>query len=176
MKERRSVTLPITVLTLVLIVWGLSVSAPIVRTIEASDRLGCVGPHLTQFLVLMAVGMAAGIAFGAPIRRGAGYAVRAILPNFSDKRQDQALKAAAFVLIVANMVLVFPWLNARVDQFVATHDALRAEIDIVVLLMGSMAGAGWAVLWKRYAWIGLLLSFAMLLMMLANTLTRHAWC
>jgi hypothetical protein len=42
--------------------------------------------------------------------------------------------------------------------------------------MGGLSGAAWTVIWRRYAWAGAALTIVMMLMMLTNTLSRHAWC
>lgn len=159
-----------------LVAWSFVVSSPFDRYIRRADQLGCVGPHLTQLLLLMTLGMLSGAAMGGAIRSGAQVAGRAVFPNWSERARQRALQGFAVLLIVANMVLVFPWLNLKLDQFVASHDGLKAEIDLVLFLMGGLSGGAWAVLWRHRASVGIVISLAMLLMMLANTLTRHAWC
>lgn len=176
MKLRNLWRQPFGVLWLVMPVWFIAVSGPADRLIGSADRLGCVGPHVTQYLVLSAAGMVMGLAYGSYVQWGAERAARALMPSFSDRRRTQAVQALSLLLIIAGMMLVFPWLNARVDQFVGAHAILRAEIDLVVFLMGGLSGAAWVLVWRRHAWIGPILSMAMLLMMLVNTLTRHAWC
>jgi hypothetical protein len=161
---------------LVVACWAAAVSGPVERLVRSSDQLGCIGPHLTQFFVLTIAGMAGGLSLSPLVERGSDYAARAIMPSLSERRRGQVLKAGALLLIVGGMVMVFPWLNSHVDQFIAVHNALRAEIDLVVLVMGMLSGAAWTVIWRRYAWAGAVLTIVMMLMMLTNTLSRHAWC
>lgn len=176
MKMPKLLRVPLLAILIVAATWALAVSRPIENFVKSSDALGCVGPHLTQYLFLMAAGMATGLAFGPLVERSADPVATAIMPTFSQRRRQQVLKAGAILLVVAGMVLIVPWLNSRVDQFVAVHNVLRAEIDLVVFLMGGLSGAAWVVIWRRYAWVGATLSILMLLMMLTNTLSRHAWC
>ena len=161
---------------IVILAWGVTVSWPVENIIESSDRLGCIGPHLTQFLALMALGMATGVGFGPTIHHWADRGMEFVFPKKSEAERARILRLAGIVIIVVSMIFVFPWTSAQVDQFVVLHQTLTAETDLVVYVMGGFAGVAWHILWNKYAWFGIALSILMSLMMLANTLSRHAWC
>jgi hypothetical protein len=120
--------------------------------------------------------MATGVGFGSTIHHWAGRGIEFVFPKKSSAGRTRILRLAGIVIIVVSMIFIFPWTSAQVDQFVVLHQALTAETDLVVYVMGGFAGVAWHILWNKYAWLGGVLSILMSLMMLANTLSRHAWC
>jgi uncharacterized membrane protein YidH (DUF202 family) len=159
-----------------LLLWAVMVSGPVQQWVYRADLGGCVGPHLTEVLGLMVAGMVSGLAIGPATFRWARWAAAAVLPRQAERQQTASVKAAAVVVIVVSMVFVLPWVSPEVDRFVSLHTLLAVEAFLVVYLMGTLAGAAWHALWERQAWVGVVLSLAMILMVMANTLSRHAWC
>ena len=68
------------------------------------------------------------------------------------------------------------WSNAHLNGFVDDHQLFSVEADLLVLGSGVLSGVSWQVLWKKWAWLGIPISWGMSYAVLANVLSRHGWC
>ncbi|WP_430626247.1 hypothetical protein [Sulfobacillus thermotolerans] len=68
-----------------------------------------------------------------------------------------------------------PVTNAHI-VFIDTHIPLLVEADLLLYLMGVIAGSSWYIILDRQSWLGLLVTPAMALMIIGSVLAGHGWC
>lgn len=141
-----------------------------------ADVHGCVDVHGLEYVAFVISGMLLGLALGPSVRQGAGSVASAILPNVDERSRVRRVNALATLFILLGMVVDGFWLSPGFNVFIDTHRTLMVEADIVLYGMGILSGAGWYWLLDRQAWIGLLTTVAMALMVIGSVLTTHSWC
>lgn len=171
-----SAPLAVVITLLTLLAYALLVSGRLQAWVLASDQLACVDPHALTDTALFLVGMGPGLAFGRQAAAAAGSAATLLLPQTDAARRDGYLRGIAALFVVLGMGMNVLWIVPSLNLFVDLHATLLVEVDVLVYLMGAMAGAAWYVLLARQAWIGLLVDAAMALMVVASVLSRHGWC
>lgn len=163
-------------LGILIVGYALMVSAWVTRDIVSADRSGCLGPHITTAWGLSVLGMIAALLLISSVSTLIHTVMSAFLPHQSERLRWQIARTVAIVFLVGNALAGLIWTNPTLDLFVALHRPLRTEADLLILAMGFAGGVAWRTLWPKWAWLGLIISIIMTYMVLANTLSRHAWC
>ncbi|MCY0863765.1 MAG: hypothetical protein OWQ57_02325 [Sulfobacillus sp.] len=159
-----------------LALFALSVSSRWFQAAAAADRQGCVNVHGLEYATIVQAGMIFGLAVGPAIIRWARQAARVLMPEADATRRQQRINAVAALSIVLGMLTDIFWVVPQFNVYIDLHRPLLAEADVVLYGMGFFAGAGWAILLERQAWIGWLISLAMALMVIGSVLSTHSWC
>ncbi|MCL6597051.1 MAG: hypothetical protein K6V73_12735 [Firmicutes bacterium] len=159
-----------------LLVYAAVVSHPATRWVVASDRLGCVDPHALVDTAVLLAGVVLGLAWGADAVRAAYAGADALLSEASPPRRRAYVRTLAVLTVVLGMAVNVLWILPSLNLFVDRHAALAVEVDVLVYLMGALAGAAWHAILDRQAWVGALVTAAMSLMVVGGVLSQHAWC
>lgn len=156
--------------------YAASVSHWITRDIVSSDRHGCLGPHIVTAWAMGVLGMGAALVLVPTVERLVQGVMAAFLPHQSSALRWQIARTLAAAFLIGNALAGLIWTSPRLDLFVDLHRPLRTESDVLIMAMGLAGGTAWRTLWPRWAWLGVGISIFMTYIVLANTLTRHAWC
>ncbi len=141
-----------------------------------ADRHGCVDNHTLQYTAILVAGLLGGLALGPWVLRWSSSAIKALMPDASDEMRMRRIKAVSVALILLGMAVDFLWIIPSLNVFIDTHVPLLVEVDLLLYLMGVIAGASWYIILDRQAWLGLLVTPAMALMIIGSVLAGHGWC
>jgi hypothetical protein len=156
--------------------YALLVSGSVGAWIARADRRACVDPHALGDTGLLVAGVALGLVWGAAATDAAVGAADVLLPTVAPERRRAAVRALAALVLVLGAGMNVLWIVPALNLFVDVHTALRIEVEVLVYLMGALAGAAWYALLGRQGWIGVLVTAAMGLMTVGSVLSQHAWC
>ncbi len=163
-------------LALSLGVYAVAVLGAVDRAATQADRLGCVDLQAVQDQVVIVAGLLAGLALGATLGRWARAAAAALLPAAPEARRLAAVRLASLVAIAAATAVNALWVDPRVGAFIGLHRPLLVEADLLLYLMGTLAGGAWYALLDRQGWLGLLVAPAMALMLVSTGVVGRGWC
>jgi len=159
-----------------LALYGGAVSGLLQRLSTQADRLGGVDAHAVQDQLLLVAGLLAGLAVGPAIARWVHAGATALLPAAPKGRRLAFVRAVAFSAITAATAVNVLWVDPRVGLFIDLHRALLVEADLLLYLMGLLAGGAWYLLLDRQGWLGLLVAPAMALMLVSTGVVGRGWC
>ena len=162
-------------ITLSLALYALLVWTHTLSFIMRSDVGGHVTWHALQFLGIFTSAMLCGIAIGQQAQKVTRTALVALQPNQPDIRVDRMLKTAARIVIAMGMMYAFLWISPALNRFLDAHPPLLVEGDSLLYVMGAATGASWAILYGRRAWLGLLVSPVLSLLVISNALVTQSW-
>lgn len=143
--------------------------------VEHSDLDGRVTWHALQFLGIFVVAILCGIAVGPRAQSMAQVALAGLQPNNPDEDIDRTLKTVARIVIAMGMMYPFLWIAPSLNRFLDVHLPLLVEADTLLYVMGIVTGVGWFILYEQRAWLGLLASPALSLLVISNALVTHSW-
>jgi hypothetical protein len=141
-----------------------------------ADRSGCVDNHTLQYTAILLSGLLGGLALGPWVLRWSGSALAALMPAASEEMRYRRIKTLSVALILLGMAIDFLWIMPSLNLFIDTHIPLLVEADLLLYFMGAIAGASWYIILDRQAWLGLLITPAMALMIIGSVLAGHGWC
>ncbi|MCL4494266.1 MAG: hypothetical protein M1294_05555 [Firmicutes bacterium] len=156
--------------------YAAAVSYPIQSLSYLADRGGCVDNHTLQYTGILLAGLLGGLALGPWVLKWSASALRALLPQVSEDLRYRRLKALSVAFILLGMAIDFLWIVPSLNLFIDRHTPLLVEVDLILYLMGAIAGSSWYVILDRQSWLGILVTPAMSLMIIGSVLSGHGWC
>lgn len=166
----------LTVAAVSVCLYAAAVAVTVRRAEWRADLRGCVELHAAVYQVLLAAGLALGLAAGTAVAPWTAAAARSLLPGAADGRRTAFVRAAALVVIALCLAANALWTNPAVNLFIDGHRAVLVETDVLLYGMGAAAGAAWFLLLDRYGWLGALLMPAMAFMLVGAAFTGSGWC
>lgn len=163
------------VITLSLALYAVLVWTRTRQLVEKSDLGGDVTWHALQFLGIFTVAILCGIAIGPRAQTMARAALSGLLPNHPDADIERTQKIVARIVIAMGMMYPFLWIAPSLNRFLDVHLPLLVEADALLYVMGILAGTAWWILSGQRAWLGLLASPALSLLVISNALVTHSW-
>ncbi|MCY0874901.1 MAG: hypothetical protein OWT28_01245 [Firmicutes bacterium] len=139
------------------------------------DQAAVVLPHDAIYFAILFAGVWLALSLSTTVRRIAEVFAQVLLPKRSDAQRAAFLRAASAAMIVLGMLPTLAWTLPSLNLFIDTHLALLIEVDVIVVVMGFLAGTAWSVLIPERAWLGLWVTPAVVLMTLANVLSHFSW-
>lgn len=139
------------------------------------DQKSLVSFHGVQYGMIFLAGMGMGIAVASSLIFGMQVLVRSIQINPTAADVDRTLKKFAWVTVGVAMSPAIIWTVASFNKFVDQHVGLMVEVDLLVLFMGLVSGSSWFVILSKRFWLGPVISFIMILMLVGSVLTKSAW-
>ncbi|WDL96123.1 hypothetical protein [Alicyclobacillus sp. ALC3] len=157
------------------LLYGLSVTQAVSTFCASETTHEALVAQSCQYVLVTFAGMLMGTVIG-PSVEGAARGLWRVLHDAPDNgyfhRSQVRLSITVLTLSsLANLLL----LVHRLNQFVDAHPVLKAEILVLVYVMGVLMGAAWYVLLRRQSGWGIVASSAMSLMVVSNTLSSHSW-
>ncbi|WP_053959497.1 hypothetical protein [Sulfobacillus thermosulfidooxidans] len=151
-------------------------SNPMFEIIQAADNKGCIGWHLLLTWGLTLLGMIATLAIFVQADEWVERLVGIFLPHKSVDVHQKVAQYGAMAILVGNALVGLIWTNPFLNEFIDAHKPLYVETDLSILVMGLLGGVAWRLLWKKWAWLGLIVTVLMSYGVVANVLSRHGWC
>ncbi|OLZ09136.1 hypothetical protein [Sulfobacillus thermosulfidooxidans] len=151
-------------------------SSPLFEIIQAADKKGCIGWHVLLTWALTVLGMIATLTLFVQADVLVERLVGIFLPHKSLEAHQKVARYGAMMILVGNALVGLIWTNRAVNVFVDAHKPLYVETDLSILAMGLLGGLAWRLLWKKWAWLGLIVTVLMSYGVVANVLSRHGWC
>ncbi len=158
------------------VVYAAAVSYHIQHLSYLADRGGCVDNHTLQYTAILLAGLLGGLAMGPWVLQWSSSALKALMPQAPEAMRTRRIKALAVALILLGMAIDFLWIMPSLNLFIDTHIPLLVEADLLLYVMGAIAGASWYIILDRQSWLGLLITPAMALMIIGSVLSGHGWC
>lgn len=157
------------------ILYALAVSTPMNALCIRETLQGSLLAQGLQYACIMLSGMLFGMANGRWLEPLTHTIWRLVThPSaMADFRRSQVHICATILTVSSftNLLFLIQWLN----RFVDAHVGFKTEAIILVYIMGALTGGAWFMLLRRQAWWGLLLSFAMSMMVVSSVLSAHSW-
>ncbi|SMC02155.1 hypothetical protein SAMN00768000_0373 [Sulfobacillus thermosulfidooxidans DSM 9293] len=141
-----------------------------------ADSKGCVDNHTLQYTAILMTGLLGGLALGPWVLKWSTSAIKALMPDTPDEIRYRRIKALSIAFILLGMAVDFLWIIPALNVFIDQHTPLLVEVDLILYLMGAIAGASWYIILDRQSWLGLLVTPAMALMIIGSVLAGHGWC
>ncbi len=163
-------------LVISLLGYTIAVSAHIQYLSNLADQRGCVDNHAVQYTAILLTGVLGGLALGPWVLRWSASAMKALIPDTSDNIRYRRIKALSVTFILLGMAVDFIWIIPALNVFIDHHIPLLVEVDLILYLMGAIAGSSWYIILDRQSWLGLLVTPAMALMIIGSVLAGHGWC
>lgn len=156
--------------------YAVAVSYHIQHLSDIADAHGCVDNHTLQYTFILIAGLLGGLALGPWVARWSSSALKALMPDSSEEMRTRRIKALSIALILLGMAVDFLFIIPSLNVFIDTHIPLLVEADLLLYLMGVIAGSSWYIILDRQSWLGLLVTPAMALMIIGSVLAGHGWC
>ncbi len=157
------------------LLYGLSVTKAVSTFCAAETDQGALVAQSCQYVLVTFAGMLMGTVIGPSVEwsvRGLWRAIHDAPDSVHFRRSQVRLSITVLTLSsLANLLLLLH----RLNQFVDAHAVLKAEILVLVYVMGVLMGAAWFVLLRRQSGWGIVASCAMSMMVVSNTLSSHSW-
>lgn len=130
--------------------------------------------HATQYLFIFVSGMCFGLGTAPSLVAGFQVVFQTVQSSISRGTGLAWSRFAAATLAVV-MIPSLLWTVSSLNVFIDSRQGLVVEADVLVVLMGLLTGSAWYALLERKAWVGILFSLCMGLMVIGSILSNAGW-
>lgn len=159
-----------------LLLYAAAVARPVTALVRGADAAGCIDPHALDYGVLVLAGTLGGLGAGPLLEPGIAGAARALVPRGQEAAARRLARTAAVLAVLVAMAGQLWWISPVVNAFVDAHRVLLVETEVSLFAMGVLNGTAWVMLWRRAAWLGLVVTAGAGFMVMSSVLNAHGWC
>lgn len=131
--------------------------------------------HSCVYLSFLLVGELVALSYAKQMQMTVITLVEILLPKASDKKIIDISHKFSVGVILLGIIPVLLWTSSRLNVFIDLHIWFLVEIDVALVLMGFITGIAWIVVLRTRAYLSLLLTIAMVLMVVGNVLSKNSW-